>query len=374
MEISLSWAKWRPAKPWMIHYRPEGAKGPQRRLFYAKKDDAETAQRDLRKQYGVGGVQALVLTATQMREYHDAKALVAPADLVDVAREWRARVARPDSPTLPDALNAFLAEQRATNSERYATGLKAQLWPMVERIGIKVRFDRVTAAQIEEALRIPGVPVALETLAARRRQFGTFVTWGRRKQWRDDDPLLQVRKIRVPRPTPEFFTVPQTKALLCGVAERAPWLLPAVALRLFAGVRSYEVKAMAKGWPEDVQPAQERILVRAEVAKGQKSRPRPRLIEGLPRPVWRWLALSELVWPTWGDEMLRTAIGEAAPRLRNGMRHTFGTYAAAYFESYEKTARLMGNSAEMVRTHYAGLATKAQAEEFFALDPRGWRE
>lgn len=366
VKITVSPAPWKPKTPWMVHYRPQAGDRKQRRHFYRTKVDAETMATSLKNQVHQAGAPALALTPAEIREYREAKAVVGSADLVQAAKEWRERVAGVDSPTLAAALEAFLEDQQG-NSPGYQYALKGAIGGLIEKLGVARRVAEPSAGEIESALL--AFPYATETRANMRRMFSTFMAWCRRRGWRIDDPLLQVRRVRVARPTPHFYTVDQVKRLLEAVGEGAPWLLPSLALRLFAGVRSYEVKRLAKDWRDDVRPDQ--ILVRAEVAKGRAGSPRPRLIEGLPN-VGAWLGLGALWWPSWGDEMLRSAIGDAVPLLKNGMRHTFGTYAVAYFESYEKTAKLMGNSAEMVKKHYAGLATRQQAREFFALTPTAW--
>ena len=352
----------------MVHYRPHAGDRKQRRHFYRTKADAEAMADALKKQVHHAGAPALALTPAEIREYREAKAVAGDADLVRAMREWRERIAGANSPTLAAALAAFLEDQQG-NSPGYRYALKGAIGGLIEKLDPQRSVAEPSAGEIESALL--AFPYATETRANMRRMFATYMAWCRRRGWRVDDPMQQVRKVRVARPTPHFYTVEQCKRLLEAVGERAPWLLPAVGLRLFAGVRSTEVKRIARHWREDAGPA--RILVRAEVAKAKTDAPRPRLIEGLPN-VGAWLKLADLWWPTWGDEMLRSAIGDAVPRLKNGMRHTFGTYAVAYFESYEKTSKIMGNSAEMVKKHYAGLATKAQAAEFFALTPRGWKQ
>ena len=353
----------------MVHYRPEGATGKQCRRFFARREDAEIFQADLRKQVRSVGVSALALTPAEIREYREAKEMADGADLVTVAKEWRKRIKVSDCPTLSAAFLRFMADQEG-NGDPYQRALRANVGALLDQLGTGRRVDEPTPGEIEGALL--AFPHAAETLANKRRMLTTFIAFCRRQGWRSDDPMQRVRKFKVARPTAQFYSVPQCRALLEAVAVGAPWLLPAVALRLFAGVRSYETKRLAADWTDDVQPAHRRILIRAEVAKGRAGSPRPRLIEGLPDPVWRWLDLGPLWWPSWGDEMLRSALGESVPEIKNGLRHTFATYAVAYFESTEKTARIMGNSAEIVRKHYAGLATRAQAEEFFALAPEGW--
>ena len=278
----------------MVHYRPQAGDRSQRRHFFRTKLDAETFAHALKAQVHHAGAPALALTPAEIREYREAKAAAEGADLVQAAREWRERIAGSHSPTLTAALEAFLTDQQG-NSAGYQYALKAAVGALIERIGPGRSVAEPSAGEIESALL--AFPHALETRANQRRMFATFMAWCRRRGWRTDDPMLRVRQVRVPRPTPHFYTVDQVKRLLVAVGEGAPWLLPAVALRLFAGVRSYEVKRMAMDWPEDV--GHDRILVRAEVAKGRAGAPRPRLIEGLPN-VGAWLELSPLWWPGWG--------------------------------------------------------------------------
>lgn len=355
-------------RPWIVQYRPEGAKGKRVRHACRTREEADAHAATVAKQHRRWGSEGTVATLApaEVREYREAKAAAEGADLVRVAREWRERIAGTNSPSLELALAQFLDDQEG-NRPAYQYALKTAVGATIEALGAERSVAEPSAAEIEGVL--VAAPLAVETRANRRRMFGTFMNWCRRRGWRADDPMQLVKKIRVARPTPHFYSVDQVQRILEAVGMGAPWLIPAVALRLFAGVRSYEVKRLATDYPDDAQP--ERILVRAEVAKGKSGAPRPRLIEGLPN-VGDWLALGDLWWPSWGDEMLRDAIGDAVSLLKNGMRHTFGTYAVAYFESHEKTAKLMGNSAEIVRKHYAGLATKAQAEAFFGLTPEGW--
>jgi integrase len=57
--------------------------------------------------------------------------------------------------------------------------------------------------------------------------------------------------------------------------------------------------------------------------------------------------------------------------IQDGLRHTAATYHYAYYGDAAKTAALLGE--RDVRTlleHYKGLATRAEAERFFALRPK----
>ena len=54
---------------------------------------------------------------------------------------------------------------------------------------------------------------------------------------------------------------------------------------------------------------------------------------------------------------------------RNGLRHAFCTYHFALHANENLTAQQAGNSPAMIHQHYKGLATKAEAEKWFAVMP-----
>ena len=58
------------------------------------------------------------------------------------------------------------------------------------------------------------------------------------------------------------------------------------------------------------------------------------------------------------------------PSRRNGLRHGFVTYHYALHQNENSTAAQAGNSPAMIHTHYKGLATKAEAEKWFAVKPQ----
>ena len=57
------------------------------------------------------------------------------------------------------------------------------------------------------------------------------------------------------------------------------------------------------------------------------------------------------------------------PARRNGLRHAFCTYHFALHANENLTAQQAGNSPAMIHQHYKGLATKAEAEKWFAVMP-----
>jgi integrase len=59
------------------------------------------------------------------------------------------------------------------------------------------------------------------------------------------------------------------------------------------------------------------------------------------------------------------------PSRRNGLRHAFCTFHYALHSNENLTAAQAGNSPAMIHQHYKGLATKAEAEKWFAVAPEG---
>jgi integrase len=57
------------------------------------------------------------------------------------------------------------------------------------------------------------------------------------------------------------------------------------------------------------------------------------------------------------------------PERRNGLRHAFCSYHFALHANENLTAQQAGNSPAMIHAHYKGLATKAEAEKWFAVKP-----
>jgi hypothetical protein len=53
------------------------------------------------------------------------------------------------------------------------------------------------------------------------------------------------------------------------------------------------------------------------------------------------------------------------------LRHAFCTYHFAAHANENLTAAQAGNSPAMIHAHYKGLATKAEAEKWFNVNPPG---
>lgn len=165
----------------------------------------------------------------------------------------------------------------------------------------------------------------------------------------------------------EFLTVPEVADIM---AAAGPYR-SALALLLFGGVRPEELAGRNKPrllWRQ-VRPAERIIRIPADVAKTGK----PRLIEGLPEAVWHWIVPGndrDPVSPGRTRQALdraQTALARSWPH--DATRHTFATYALAFTGDAGKVATWLGHEGNptMLHRHYRGLATKAEADMYWAL-------
>jgi hypothetical protein len=108
-----------------------------------------------------------------------------------------------------------------------------------------------------------------------------------------------------------------------------------------------------------------------------KSKTRARRLVAVCPTLAQWLTpyrnCSGPIW-TNGLEKFHSDFGDLRKLLkiqprRNGLRHGFCTYHFALHFNENLTAALAGNSPAMIHAHYKGLATKAEAEKWFAVQP-----
>ena len=116
-----------------------------------------------------------------------------------------------------------------------------------------------------------------------------------------------------------------------------------------------------------------------EITSGKSKTRQRRLVEICPA-LSAWLDPFRAVekgklWDSTEDvfqkESLRLWEQGGVTRKANGLRHAFCTYHFALHSNENLTAAQAGNSPAMIHAHYKGLATKTEAEKWFAVLPPG---
>jgi len=164
----------------------------------------------------------------------------------------------------------------------------------------------------------------------------------------------------------DFYRPAELRALL-EAADKD--LLTVIALSGLAGLRGEEI--MRLDW-SDVW----RVPGHVEVA-ARKSKTRQRRLVEVCSALAAWLeAYRSCSGPVWAKSVdayqegfgrLRDTL--EIPARRNGLRHAFCTYHFALHANENLTAAQAGNSPAMIHAHYKGLATKAEAEKWFNVEP-----
>lgn len=146
-------------------------------------------------------------------------------------------------------------------------------------------------------------------------------------------------------------------------------LLPVLALAGLAGLRREEILRL--DW-KDCWRVPGKIEISARIAKGRKRR----LVDIVPA-LASWISpFASKTGPVWGKspDALEDALSALRseleiPARRNGLRHAYVTYHLALHSNENLTAAEAGNSPTIIHEHYKGLATKAEAERWFAVAP-----
>jgi len=163
----------------------------------------------------------------------------------------------------------------------------------------------------------------------------------------------------------QFYTPAELRKLLDASKDS---MRAMIALSGLAGLRTAELLRL--DW-SDVW----RVRGHIEVSAGKAKTRQRRLVQMVPA-LAAWLrqyrqftngkicSLHEVTWQQHFSDLCEKV---KVPRKPNGLRHAFCTYHFARHGNENLTAQQAGNSPQMVHAHYKGLATKQEAEKWFAI-------
>ena len=272
-----------------------------------------------------------------------------------------------NAPTVAEIVAKLVADTGAAGRRGLTTkDLRYRLGVFAKTFGTR-KLSEITLPELQAWSNDP-------TLSARsRRTMLTKVSqlfrYAEKHGWCEKNISAHVARPDVPDGEPGFLSVEQCARLL----ECAPDhdLLSYVVLSLFAGIRVTELRRLS--W-DKLKLEQGVIIIDGNVAK-TKSR---RIID-LHDTARAWLAICAKRSGSVVDpvnfrkrlDMLRKAAGLVKGWPDNALRHTAATYTYALTQDAVRVSAMLGNSPDVLHRHYRGLATKANAERFFALRPAG---
>jgi len=287
----------------------------------------------------------------------DGKTALASLSTSDISEFMAWRAARVESPLVAEAVGKYLA---------HLASRKVQ-----ETRIIKSDLEKFSAAHRGKMSEVTGDQVGayLEGLGVGERRYNnvrsclvSFFRWARTTGLVPDGLTAPERthtKV-LSASAVTIYTPKQFRALLA-VAPKE-WQL-GFAIGGLAGLRTEEIAGLRR---EDIKLGRKLIEVRAEICKTGKRRLVP-IVPSLAKIIRASEpAAHNMVVP-------RERIDNAVKRVRkaggfwikNGLRHSFGSYRCAAVRSVGQVALEMGNSEAMVRKHYLEMQTPKAAREWF---------
>lgn len=182
-----------------------------------------------------------------------------------------------------------------------------------------------------------------------------------------------MRQGKCPKNAPKCQTDSDEIRKIFAAANASPHaarVVPALAIGFFAGLRPSEVQGL--GWV-DVSLTAKRIRVSPETAKKRRARyvdMSDNLIEWL-TPYARESGLVAPPLMTYRRARKEIMGGAECTLIKDGFRHSFGTYHLATYENAAKTAFAMGrrSDTDLVYTNYRKLVTREEGEAYWKGRP-----
>lgn len=209
---------------------------------------------------------------------------------------------------------------------------------------------------------------APQTRANHRRLLHNFFSYAKGRGYCDENPVSRAAKVKLVRKAPGILAPADAAALLAACPAE---IVPAVAIGLFAGLRTAEIARL--DWQEiDIQRSF--IEVTAENAKSSQRR----LVSITPNLRAWLLPHAKHSGPVRLSEerhkiRFETARTEAgiADWPNNAARHSFASYHLALHQDAAKTALQLGHTNTAVLfQHYRELARPEDGEEYFKITPK----
>jgi integrase len=280
-----------------------------------------------------------------------------------------------DQPKIRELIDMYLKEEEESGiAPETLRDLRSRLAKPSRRFGDRWAHE-VTSDEIKAWL---SDMKKVEGLSARSRchylsKASQFFIWCVANKRCAENPLAVVKRPKVDTGEIQFFDVAQCRRIL----ELAPkyGLYHYMVLGLFPGIRPTELRRLRA---EFIRLDRRLIILNAVATK----KTRRRFVEVFAGDtfgdcLFDWVSarpLSEKVFEGSDSTFVRRfrQLRDVLDFewIQDGLRHTAATYHFAYYGDAAKTAALLGE--RDVRTlleHYKGLASRAEAEQFYALRP-----
>jgi len=344
--------------------------GKRERHTYPTKGEAETKAAEIRTQVTNEGTAAFNLPASvrvaavkavEMLKPYEGETITKAVDFY-IAHSLRFR----NAPSAADIIKEFMPEREQLNQRDSNIAELRQRLNVFSRTFGDRKLAEITVEELTAWLRNPAW--SARSQIHYRRRVSMLYDFAIKRKWCEVNTAALLDNPEVEDTDIESFSVEECARIL--EHADAAGCLPLVVLSLFAGLRRAEVCRL--DWSQ-VNLPEHTITIAGKTAKK-----RSRRVVSINETCAAWLALcaqpkGAIV--TVAKQTLDQRIQNLAEKAgltewkHNGLRHTFVTYHAAAHKDLPRTAYEAGNSVEVIKRHYDGLASTATAKRFWELRP-----
>lgn len=370
---------------------------------------AKLKAEQLHNEHVQGGLDAFSITPAVREEAKEALKLIGGrASIVDAVRFWRQHHPDGAAVTLAELVESYLTDMTARKCRPLTiSGARWRLKKLCVDYG-----DRPASSITESDMRdwLEAKTTGGQNLNNYRATFRACFTFAVKRNIIAMNPLAGIERIRLDWQTPAHWTTARVEALLKAAAAFRPEMEPVLSVMAFAGLRPFEAARLDWG---NVNLTERIVRVMPGTSKVRASRLvdiadnlaawlAPHRKESGPvappmQTLTRWrvrLAAAAVLGVDKVRERLDRQKGMKGTEIKAArltwtamiedarkadadlwpvdvLRHTFATFHLAEHNDIGKLAEQMGSSAQVIRTHYKGLATAKEAAKYWKIKPKG---
>ena len=309
-----------------------------------------------------------------IEEYVAARALLpAGTSLKDAARDLARNLHLTDSRPVRDIVDELLADREsAARSEVHLRDLRTRLGRFADVF--QCPLGSVSAAMVRHIIHdlktAAGKPVTNRTRKNCLRIVASLYHFAGKRRYIPPALVEDVRGIEAPKAVSGEAAIWTPKEMRALLAAAKPYLIPALAIGGFAGLRTAEIARL--DW-KDIRIGEGVIILAATKTKTASRRVvpiLPNLSEWLKPHQCESGAVSQAATANQlSIQFARTSKRAGFAWLPNALRHSFCSYRLAVTHDPARVATEAGNSPAMIHRCYKALTTEAEGLEWFSIVP-----
>lgn len=349
---------------------PDGST-TRRKSYFATKEQAGAYAGEMRVKLASHGARHAHVAdderAALIRFRTWAESFAEPVKLLDLINEAiKARERTSVTATVQGLIDARITQaQRKGSAKRHIDDLESRLNRFAKVFGDR-NAASVTPTEIEQWIhKTTNNAVSYGNfMRAINSVFSLAVKQGKVRE----NPVSRVEAPKVVRSAPKVLKPAELHALLTAASQR---LRPLLVLQAFAGVRRAEAERLT--WAHIHLETQEPCVeLPSEITKTNRRRsvslPTNAVawLKALPRDQEGALGISA---SSYRDDLTQAAKIAKITWDENLLRHSYGSYRLAQIKNAAQVAEEMGNSPQVVRTHYQNLVRPEVVADYWQITP-----